>query len=71
MIRFKESDVRAMERTARGVRGIKLKSSEQVIALMIPDARGQILVASRNGYGKRSDIEEYSVIGRGGQGVIR
>ena len=70
VIRFKESDVRAMGRTARGVRGIKLKSSEQVIALMIPDARGQILVASRNGYGKRSDIEEYSVIGRGGQGVI-
>ena len=41
-----------------------------MISLMIPDAEGQVLIASRNGYGKRSNIEDYSVIGRGGQGVI-
>ena len=70
VIRFKESDVRAMGRTARGVRGIRLKSDERVISLMIPDAEGQVLVASRNGYGKRSRIDDYSIIGRGGQGVI-
>ncbi len=70
VIRFKESDVRAMGRTARGVRGIKLKPNEQVISLMIPDSEGQVLIASRNGYGKRSAIGEFSVIGRGGQGVI-
>ncbi len=70
VIRFKESDVRAMGRTARGVRGIKIKPDEKVISLMIPEADGQVLIASRNGYGKRSNIEDYSVIGRGGQGVI-
>ena len=69
-IRFKESDVRAMGRTARGVRGIKLGTAEQVISLIIPDKDGEILLASKNGYGKRSRIEDYSVIGRGGQGVI-
>lgn len=70
VIRFKESDVRAMGRTARGVRGIKLKSSQQVISLIIPEPDGMVLIASRNGYGKRSLIDGYSVIGRGGQGVI-
>lgn len=70
VIRFKESDVRAMGRTARGVRGIKLKASQQVISLIIPEPGGQVLIASRHGYGKRSNIADYSVIGRGGQGVI-
>ncbi len=70
VIRFKESDVRAMGRTARGVRGIKLKAGQKVISLMIPDEGGLVLIASHKGYGKRSSIEEYSVIGRGGQGVI-
>ncbi len=70
VIRFKESDVRAMGRTARGVRGIKLKANQKVISLMIPDTDGQVLIASRHGYGKRSSIDDYSVIGRGGQGVI-
>ena len=70
VIRFKESDVRAMGRTARGVRGIKLKTGESVISLMIPQENGRVLIASRNGYGKRSQFEDFSVIGRGGQGVI-
>ena len=68
-IRFKESDVRAMGRTARGVRGIKLKPDQEVISLIIPD-QGQILVASENGYGKRTQLTEFSPINRGGQGVI-
>ncbi len=70
VIRFKESNVRAMGRTARGVRGIKLKPGQRVISLIIPESDGQLLVASEHGYGKRSLIEDYSVIGRGGQGVI-
>ena len=62
--------MRAMGRTARGVRGIKLKTGESVISLMIPQENGRVLIASRNGYGKRSQFEDFSVIGRGGQGVI-
>ncbi len=70
VIRFRETNVRAMGRTARGVRGIKLKPGQSVISLMIPEQDGQILIASRSGYGKRSSFEDFSVIGRGGQGVI-
>ncbi|MDX1452005.1 MAG: DNA gyrase subunit A [Oleiphilaceae bacterium] len=70
MIRFKESDVRAMGRTARGVRGIKLAEEHQVVSLIIPQEGGVLLVASENGYGKRTRLEEFSVINRGGQGVI-
>jgi DNA gyrase subunit A len=70
VIRFKESDVRAMGRTARGVRGIKLGPKQRVISLIIPNEQGELLIASENGYGKRSRLEDYSVIGRGGQGVI-
>jgi DNA gyrase subunit A len=70
VIRFKESDVRAMGRTARGVRGIKLGPKQRVISLIIPHEQGELLIASENGYGKRSRLEDYSVIGRGGQGVI-
>ncbi len=70
VIRFKESDVRAMGRTARGVRGIKLKPGQKVISLIIPNQVGELLIASENGFGKRSRLEDFSVIGRGGQGVI-
>ncbi len=69
-IRFKESDVRAMGRTARGVRGIKMKSGERVISLIIPESDDNILLASETGYGKQTRVDEFSVIGRGGQGVI-
>ena len=69
-IRFKEQDVRAMGRSARGVRGIKLRAGEAVISLIIPNAAGTLLLASEKGYGKRTPVEEFSVIGRGGQGVI-
>jgi DNA gyrase subunit A len=68
-IRFKESDVRAMGRTARGVRGIRLQAGHKVISLIIP-GEGQVLIASENGYGKRTRLEDFSVINRGGQGMI-
>jgi len=70
MIRFKESDVRAMGRTARGVRGIKIPAEHSVVSLILPEENGLLLVASQNGYGKRTQMDEFSVIGRGGQGVI-
>jgi DNA gyrase subunit A len=68
-IRFKESDVRPMGRGAAGVRGIKLPEGHEVIALTIV-GDGLILTATENGYGKRTDVAEFSVQGRGGQGVI-
>jgi DNA gyrase subunit A len=70
MIRFHESNVRAMGRTARGVRGIKITDEFRVVSLMLPEADGLLLVASENGYGKRTRMDEFNVIGRGGQGVI-
>lgn len=69
-VRFKESDVRAMGRTARGVRGIRLTGDQQVIALIIPQPEGYVLTASENGYGKRTEVDDFPVKGRGGQGVI-
>ncbi len=69
-IHFNENDVRPMGRTARGVRGIKLGEGHKVISLIVGHKGGQILTASYNGYGKRTYIDEFSVQGRGGQGVI-
>ncbi len=68
-IRFPESDVRPMGRGAAGVRGIRLPSGHEVIALTIM-RDGLILTATENGYGKRTSVEEFPVQGRGGQGVI-
>lgn len=70
VIRFSESLVRPMGRTARGVRGIRLSDGQSVISLVVAKSEGTILTATENGYGKRTDIEEYRVSGRGGQGVI-
>jgi len=69
-VRFKESDVRTMGRTARGVRGIRLLGGHRVIALIVPASNGYILTASENGFGKRTEVEEFPVKGRGTQGVI-
>ncbi len=68
--RFKESDVRAVGRTARGVRGIRLRRGQTVIALIIPQPDGFVLTASANGYGKRTDVTAFPAKGRGAQGVI-
>jgi len=69
-IRFLEEDVRPMGRTAGGVRGIRLAESAEVISLIIANEPGMILIASENGYGKLTPVEEFPVHGRGGQGVI-
>jgi len=68
-VRFKESDVRAMGRTAAGVTGMKVKGGK-VIALIIPNPDDPLLTISSRGYGKRSKLDEFPVKGRGGQGVI-
>ncbi|MBA2656172.1 MAG: DNA gyrase subunit A [Tatlockia sp.] len=70
VIRFDEKLVRPMGRTARGVRGIRLTEKQSVISLVVAQSEGTILTATENGYGKRTNVEEYRVSGRGGQGVI-
>ncbi len=69
-IRFSEADVRPMGRTARGVRGIRMQAGERMISQIIVSEECQVLTVTENGYGKRTDASEYSVQGRGGQGVI-
>ena len=70
VIRFDENLVRPMGRTARGVRGIRLVEGQSVISLVVAHPGGTILTATEFGYGKRTDVDEYRVTGRGGQGVI-
>ncbi len=70
VVRFHESNLRAMGRKTRGVRGIRLKSSQRVIAMIVARAEGTILTATSNGFGKRTSIEEYRQSARGAQGVI-
>ncbi|WP_415754962.1 DNA gyrase subunit A [Pseudomonas leptonychotis] len=70
VIRFKESKVRTMGRTARGVRGMRLPAGQEIISMLIPEADAQILTASERGYGKRTAMDEFPRRGRGGQGVI-
>ena len=72
--RFNESKVRPMGRNASGVRGINLdetenKNNEVIGMICIDNPESNVLVVSENGYGKRSDIEEYRVTNRGGKGV--
>lgn len=69
-VRFEETGVRAMGRTARGVRGMRLPEGQRVISLIIPEDDTQILTASAKGYGKRTNVEEFRLTSRGGQGVI-
>lgn len=68
-IRFHETGVRPMGRTAGGVRGIRLTDDHRVIALIIMNG-ADILTAAETGYGKRTAAEDFPVHGRGGQGVI-
>ena len=70
-IRFEESKTRPMGRNASGVRGIRLKdSNDEVIGMIsVNDMDSDILVVSENGYGKRSSLEDYRITNRGGKGV--
>ncbi len=71
-IRFREKDVRAVGRTARGVRGIKMKKNDEVVSLIVVDNDNNepILTATAKGYGKRTNLDEYRNQNRGGSGVI-
>ena len=69
-VRFKETDVRSMGRTARGIRGIRLGEGYNMISLIIPQPDGMVLSVSENGYGKRTKIEGFPTKGRGGKGLI-
>jgi DNA gyrase subunit A len=69
-VRFDESEVRSMGRTATGVRGIRLAPTEQVVSLIIAEGEGDVLTATARGYGKRTPLAEYPKKGRGTQGVI-
>ena len=69
-IRFKESDVRVVGRTAIGVRGMKLSDKDEVVSLIVADNESPILTATEQGYGKRTELEEYRPQARGGSGVI-
>ncbi len=68
-VRFNEEKVRAMGRTACGVRGIRMEAGQRVVSLIV-SSEGDVLTVTENGYGKRTPISEYPVHGRGGQGVI-
>jgi DNA gyrase subunit A len=70
-IRFQESDARPMGRKTRGVRGIKLAGEDNyVVGMMVVRREGTVLVVAENGYGKRTDVMQYRVQHRGGQGII-
>jgi len=69
-VRFSETDVRSMGRTAGGVRGIRIAEGQKVIAMIKVEAGGSILTSTENGYGKRTNVNDYPLKGRGGQGVI-
>ncbi len=68
-VRFNEEKVRAMGRTACGVRGIRMDAGQRVVSLIV-SSEGDVLTVTENGYGKRTPVSEYPVHGRGGQGVI-
>lgn len=71
-IRFNESDVRPMGRTARGVKGMTLSKDDVIVALDVikKDCKDTLLLVTEMGYGKRSELEEYRIQGRGGVGII-
>ena len=69
-IRFAERDVRPMGRTARGVRGIRLRDGDEVVAMAVVRPGGNVLTVTENGYGKRTELDEYRVQSRGGVGII-
>lgn len=70
-IRFNEEAVRPIGRTGAGVKGITIEDDDEVIGMVCvePDSKEDILVVSENGYGKRTDLEDYRITNRGGKGV--
>lgn len=68
-VRFEESQVRDMGRTAAGVRGIKLREGDYVVGSSVISDNQEVLVITENGYGKRTAASEYPIKGRGGKGI--
>ena len=70
-IRFNESTVRPIGRVGAGVRGISIEDGDEVVGMICvePDSKQDVLVLSENGYGKRTDLDEYRITNRGGKGV--
>ena len=68
-VRFRSSQIRSMGRSAKGVRGIRLKPEQKLISLIVVKEGGTILTATQHGFGKRTDVAEFPIVGRGGQGV--
>ncbi len=69
-IRFPEGKVRAMGRTAYGVKGIELAAEDHVIGMVVVKRDSSLLVVTENGYGKRTSIDDYRITNRGGKGII-
>jgi len=69
-VRFAEADVRAMGRVSKGVRGMRLPEDHTVISMVVPESEGLLLTVCENGYGKRTQIDEFPTKGRGGKGMI-
>jgi len=69
-VRFAETDVRAMGRVSKGVRGMRLPEEHKVISMVIPQTDGFLLTVCENGYGKRTLVGEFPTKGRGGKGMI-
>lgn len=69
-VRFAETDVRAMGRVSKGVRGMRLPEEHKVISMVIPQMDGFLLTVCENGYGKRTLVGEFPTKGRGGKGMI-
>ena len=69
-VRFSETDVRAMGRVSKGVRGMRLPEEHSVISMVVPEQDGLLLTVCENGYGKRTHISEFPTKGRGGKGMI-
>jgi DNA gyrase subunit A len=69
-IRFPETDVRSMGRTAYGVRGISLRGGDEIVAMEVVRPESTLLTVTENGYGKRTAVDEYRVQSRGGLGII-
>jgi len=73
-IRFKEKDIRPMGRTASGIKGIRLKKDDEVVAMDVispaTQEKSHLLIVTENGFGKRTEVKEYKTQSRGGSGII-
>jgi DNA gyrase subunit A len=69
LIRFPETDVRSMGRTATGVKGITLDSNDEVVGMEVLEENNDVLIVTKKGYGKRTHASEYRIQSRGGKGI--